>query len=182
MLYALAGQFDRLHYYFHSILLEDIAKKLNDLQMKIPSVEQQRRKQDDLIGNLNKQEDLLKNIDLKLNHFTPNINERKNRSDPQGNTHHTSLLSFRVHSVDMIKEISEPLHQAVDNLSKQQQPFLETLRELRQSQLSSNELSSKLDPLNQSIKAIQTGLSSCQSSFEYSSHFLQIFIIKPNKF
>ena len=78
---------DRFHNHFHWILLEDIAKKLNDLQVKIPSVEQQRRKQDDLIGNFNKQEDLLKNIDLKLNHF----NEPKKRSDPQGNTHIITL-------------------------------------------------------------------------------------------
>lgn len=56
-----------------------------------------------------------------------------------------------------IKEISirtEPLHQAIENLSKQQQPIVETLRELRQSQLSSEQFSSKFD---QSIKAIQTG-------------------------
>ena len=76
----------------------------------------------------------------------------------------------------MIKEIStrtEPLHQAVENLSKQQQPFLETLRDLRQSQLSSNELSSKLDPLNQSIKAIQTG-------FFLLQIFIRIFFSFPS--
>ena len=74
-------------------------------------------------------------------------------------------------SADIGKEIStrtQPLQQAVDNLSKQQQPLIETIRELpkklddiRQSQPQSDiikELSAKLDPLAQSIKAIKDGL------------------------
>jgi len=71
---------------------------------------------------------------------------------------------------DIGKEIStrtQPLQQAIDNLSKQQQPFIELIRELpkkfdhiRQSQSQSDlikEFSSKLDPLTQSIKAIKDG-------------------------
>jgi DNA repair exonuclease SbcCD ATPase subunit len=72
---------------------------------------------------------------------------------------------------DFAKEIStrtQPLQQALDHLSKQQQPLIDVIRELpkklddiRQSQSSSNlikEFSSKLDPLTQSIKAIKDGL------------------------
>ena len=121
------------------IVLEDIAKKLNDIQTKMPSIEQQKRKQDDL----NKQQELLKTIDAKMNYLTQN--DSRKRSD----------------------QSSEPLHRSVENLSKQQQPILETMRdlpkkldEIRQSQLSPDaikELSSKIEPLTQSIKAMQNG-------------------------
>ena len=121
------------------IVLEDIAKKLNDIQTKMPSIEQQKRKEDDL----NKQQELLKTIDAKMNYLTQN--DSRKRSD----------------------QSSEPLHRSVEDLSKQQQPILETMRdlpkkldEIRQSQLSPDaikELSSKFEPLTQSIKDMQNG-------------------------
>ncbi|CAF4165102.1 unnamed protein product [Rotaria socialis] len=74
-------------------------------------------------------------------------------------------------ATDITKEISlrtQPLQQALDNLSKQQQPLLETIYELpkklndiHQSQIHSNTIKdvyAKLDPLTQSIKAIKDGL------------------------
>lgn len=61
---------------------EDIAKKLNDIQTKIPSIDQQKRKQDDLLGNINKQQELLKTIDSKMNYLTQN--DPKKRSDQPG--------------------------------------------------------------------------------------------------
>lgn len=96
----------------------------------------------------------------------------------------------------MAKEIStrtEPLHQAVENLSKQQQPLVQTMHdlpkkldEIRQSQISPEtikELSSKFEPLTQSIKAMHNGFI-CQSLFfiEIVHCILQISINKTIKF
>ncbi|UJR29195.1 hypothetical protein I4U23_010409 [Adineta vaga] len=177
VLYALAG---------------DITKKLTDIQTKLSS-DEHKRKQDDLIGLLNKQQtplideikrlapildkfkqqqqkdsenfnreleksfqpmaqklndlskqqDLIRNLDTKLNHLTENIEknqETKKRSDSQQN---------------IGKEITtrtQPLQQAVENISKQQQPIIEILRELPK----------KFDDLrhsqSQSIKAIKDDL------------------------
>jgi ABC-type enterochelin transport system substrate-binding protein len=91
--------------FFSRIKLGDIAKKLADIQTKLSSPEELKRKQDDLIAKqqtplideikrltpiLDKlkqqQQDLLKNIDSKLNNLTQNFdkeNELKKRSDTQ---------------------------------------------------------------------------------------------------
>ncbi|CAF2095392.1 unnamed protein product [Rotaria magnacalcarata] len=111
------------------------------------------------LNDLFKQQDLLKNLDSKLSHLSKNIekeNDLKRRTDAQP---------------DISKEISlrtQPLQQALDNLSKQQQPLLQTIYELpkqlndiHQSQIHSNTIKdvyAKLDPLTQSIKAIKDGL------------------------
>jgi lipid II:glycine glycyltransferase (peptidoglycan interpeptide bridge formation enzyme) len=88
-------------------------------------------------------------------------------------------LKFLANIAKEISTHTQPLQQAVDNLSKQHQPLVETIRDLpkqlddiRQSQSQSNlikELSSKLDPLTQSIKAIKDGNSKQR---QYSSQFL----------
>jgi len=91
--------------FFSRIKLGDIAKKLADIQTKLSSPDELKRKQDDLIAKqqtplideikrltpiLDKlkqqQQDLLKNIDYKLNNLTQNFdkeNELKKRSDTQ---------------------------------------------------------------------------------------------------
>ncbi|CAF0993185.1 unnamed protein product [Adineta ricciae] len=111
------------------------------------------------LNDLTKQQDLIKNIDSKLNHLGQNLekeHETKKRADSQP---------------DIGKEIqthTQTLQQAVDNLSKQQQPIIEIVRELprklddlRQSQSQTEILktiSAKLDPLAQSIKTIKEDL------------------------
>ncbi|CAF1215332.1 unnamed protein product [Rotaria sordida] len=95
------------------------------------------------LNDLSKQQDLLKNIDSKLNYLSQNIqkeNDSKKRSDTQ---------------TDISKEISlrtQSFQQALDNFSKQQQPLMETIHELPK----------KLDDIHQfqtqSIKAIKDGL------------------------
>ncbi|CAF3532893.1 unnamed protein product [Rotaria sp. Silwood1] len=95
------------------------------------------------LNDLSKQQDLLKNIDSKLNYLSQYIekeNDFKKRLDTQTGT---------------AKEISlciQPLQQTLDNLSKQQQPLIETMYELPK----------KLNEIHQfqtqSMKAIKDGL------------------------
>lgn len=95
-------------FFFIQFILGDIAKKLTDIQTKLPSIDDHKRKQDDVIGNLTKQQtplideikrltpildkvkqqqqDLLKNIETKLNTLSQNLekeNDLKKRSDIQ---------------------------------------------------------------------------------------------------
>ncbi|CAF0712063.1 unnamed protein product [Adineta steineri] len=190
-------------------LAGDIAKKLAEIQTKISSSDEFKRKQDDLIGNLtkqqvplideikrltpildklkqqqqkdsenfnqnldksfqpitqklndiSKQQDLLNNMDSKLNHLTQNT-EKENDLKKRLDTQPTIGKEIITHT--------QPLQQAIDNLSKQQQPLMEVIREIpkklddiRQSQPQSDiikTLSVKLDPLTQSVKAIKDDL------------------------
>ncbi|CAF4275921.1 unnamed protein product, partial [Rotaria sp. Silwood2] len=111
------------------------------------------------LNDLSKQQDLLKNIDSKLNHLSQNI-EKENDFKKQSNI-----------QTDIGKEISlhtQPLQQALDNLSKQQQPLIETIHQLpkklddiNQFQIQSNiikDVYAKLDPLTQTVNAIKDGL------------------------
>ena len=159
-----------------SIRLGDIAKKLADIQTKLSPPDETKRKQEDLLGNLAKQQaplideikrltpildklkqqqqkdsenlNLLKNIDSKLNQLTQNIGKD-----------------------DEAKNRTQPIQQALDTLSKQQQPLLETVRELPK----------KLDEIRQAqipsdfikqFKAMKDGFISTRISFHFDSPIL----------
>lgn len=69
-----------------SLLLGDITKKLSEIQTRLISSDEFQRKQNDFIGSISKKQDLLNNIESKLDHLSQNIeneNDIKRRTDTQ---------------------------------------------------------------------------------------------------
>ncbi len=176
--------------YLFLLKLGDIAKKLADIQTKMSSPEDLKRKQDDLIGNLTKQqtplideikrltpildklkqqqqkdsENLNRELEKSFQPITQKLNDLTKQQDLIKNIDSKlNQLSLNIDKEnDIGKEIStrtQSIQQAIENLSKQQQPLIEIIRELpkKLDNIRQTDLSSKLDPLTQSIKAIKDG-------------------------
>jgi len=160
VLQALAGQFNDLLTLclFSYLILGDIAKKLADIQSKVSSNDDQKRKHDDSLVNLAKQQAPL--VD-EIKRLTPLIDKIKQQQQKDADNLNQEL-----------QKSLQPIAQQLNDLTKQQQPTTDVNKELQKSlqpivqQLNdlakqqqqqptadlSKELSSKLDPLIQSIQ------------------------------
>ncbi len=104
------GQFRFLknnkHLFFFLLKLGDIAKKLTDIQTKLSSPEDLKRKQDDFIGNLTKQQTPL--IE-ELKRLTPILDKLKQQQQKDSENFNREL-----------EKSFQPIIQKLNNLTKQQ--------------------------------------------------------------